>query len=95
MQDEEIGSYEAKTHLPALLNEVEKGRSYIITRRGKPVGRLLPYEDSESERVRRHREAIEKIKKLRAEIAADWEKRDTQPLTLEEILSSRHEAHKY
>lgn len=39
---QEIGSFDAKTHLPALLARVEKGEEFIITRHGKPVAKLLP-----------------------------------------------------
>lgn len=35
-----IGAYEAKTHLPRLLDEVEAGASFVITRHGRPVARL-------------------------------------------------------
>lgn len=37
-----IGSYEAKTHLSQLLDEVEAGHSVMITRNGKPAARLVP-----------------------------------------------------
>ncbi len=37
-----VGAFEAKTHLSAILDAVEKGREYIITRHGHPVARLLP-----------------------------------------------------
>jgi prevent-host-death family protein len=37
-----VGAYEAKTHLPALLKQVERGREIIITRREKPIARLVP-----------------------------------------------------
>ena len=37
-----IGSYEAKTHLPALLDEVAAGGEITITKRGVPVARLIP-----------------------------------------------------
>ena len=37
-----VGSYEAKTHLPRLLCEVEKGETITITKRGKPVAVLSP-----------------------------------------------------
>jgi prevent-host-death family protein len=36
-----VGVFEAKTHLSALLDAVERGEEIIITRRGKPVGRLV------------------------------------------------------
>jgi antitoxin (DNA-binding transcriptional repressor) of toxin-antitoxin stability system len=38
----EIGSYEAKTHLPKLLREIGKGRAYTITLHGRPVADLVP-----------------------------------------------------
>ena len=38
----DIGAYEAKTHLPKLLERVEKGESFVITRHGKPVAELVP-----------------------------------------------------
>ena len=37
-----VGSYEAKTHLPQLLERVEKGETITITRHGKPIARLVP-----------------------------------------------------
>jgi prevent-host-death family protein len=37
-----VGSYEAKTHLPRLLERVERGETITITRHGKPVARLVP-----------------------------------------------------
>jgi prevent-host-death family protein len=37
-----VGAYEAKTHLPRLLDEVEAGSSITITRNGRPVARLMP-----------------------------------------------------
>ncbi len=36
-----IGAYEAKTHLPRLLDEVEQGAAFVITRHGRPVARLV------------------------------------------------------
>jgi prevent-host-death family protein len=40
----QVGVYDAKTHLPALLDEVEKGETITITRHGRPVARLTPIE---------------------------------------------------
>lgn len=39
-----VGAYEAKTHLPALLNFVAKGREVIITKHGQSIARLVPME---------------------------------------------------
>lgn len=38
----QIGSYDAKTRLPELLREVEKGQSFVITNRGRAVAVLGP-----------------------------------------------------
>lgn len=57
----EIGAYEAKTHLPRLLDEVEGGATITITRKGRAVARLTPVQDAKA--------AAERILKLRAGIS--------------------------
>lgn len=37
-----VGAYEAKTHLPRLLEEVAAGLTITITKHGRPVARLVP-----------------------------------------------------
>jgi prevent-host-death family protein len=37
-----VGSFEAKTHFSELLERAEHGEEIVITRRGKPVARLIP-----------------------------------------------------
>ena len=37
-----VGAYEAKTHLPRLLERVEAGETIIITRHGREVAKLVP-----------------------------------------------------
>lgn len=37
-----VGAYEAKTHLPRLLDEVERGERITITKHGRPVAVLVP-----------------------------------------------------
>ena len=39
-----VGAYEAKTHLPRLLERVSKGESFTITKHGVPVAVLQPFE---------------------------------------------------
>ncbi len=46
---EEIGAFEAKTRLGELLRETEKGRSFVIRRRGRAVARLVPPGDERGE----------------------------------------------
>lgn len=40
----EVGSYEAKTHLPRLLERVAQGERITITRHGVPIAELVPVE---------------------------------------------------
>jgi prevent-host-death family protein len=42
MKPKTIGAFEAKTHLSALLDRVDKGQVYLITKRGRPVAELRP-----------------------------------------------------
>lgn len=56
----EVGVYNAKTQLPRLLDDVERGETITITRHGRPVARLVPVE-----RRRTPEEAVEAIKESR------------------------------
>jgi prevent-host-death family protein len=56
----EVGVYNAKTQLPSLLDDVERGETITITRHGRPVARLVPVE-----RRRTPEEAVEAIKESR------------------------------
>jgi prevent-host-death family protein len=54
----EIGSYEAKTKLPELLRQVQAGKSFTITNRGKAVADLVP---SQSERSKNRIPAVTRL----------------------------------
>jgi prevent-host-death family protein len=56
-----VGSFEAKTHLSALLDRVAKGERITITKHGVPVAVLIP-PASEAKGGRRH--AIEALQRL-------------------------------
>ena len=47
-----IGAYEAKTHLPALLERVERGERFTITRHGRAIACLVPVDDPPPDAVR-------------------------------------------
>ncbi len=47
----EIGAFEAKTHLPKLLQRVEAGERFIITRHSRPVAELIPFRQRDSAKV--------------------------------------------
>ncbi len=79
----EVQASEAKTHLPQLLDEVERGETIVITRHGRAIARLVPDEDS---RRAERAEAVAAIKALRKRVGK---------VPLQELLDARHEGHKY
>jgi prevent-host-death family protein len=42
MKRREIGAFEAKTRLSELLDRVDQGQVFVITKRGRPVAELRP-----------------------------------------------------
>jgi prevent-host-death family protein len=42
MKPKEIGAFEAKARLSELLERVDRGAVYVITKRGRPVAELRP-----------------------------------------------------
>ena len=57
-----VGAYEAKTHLPRLLDEVARGETVTITKHGVPVARLVPAAEAE---VRRTPEVVAALRAFR------------------------------
>jgi prevent-host-death family protein len=78
-----VQSSEAKARFSEILDQVEQGETIVITRHGKPIARIVP---DEAQRQARIDKAIADIKELQKE---------TGRITLEDILSARHEGHKY
>jgi prevent-host-death family protein len=75
----EIQASEAKTHLPRLLDEVERGETLIITRHGRAIARIVPELDRQQAQID---EAMEAIRALR---------RRTGRISVDELLSARDE----
>ncbi len=64
---DKVGAYEAKTHLPALLDRVEKGERITITRHGRAVAVLAPVAPARMT----VEEAIAGIRELRKDMRLD------------------------
>ena len=80
---ESIGSYEAKTHLPRLLDRVANGESLTITKHGRPVARLVPIDRDEEDRAQA---AAHRIQERRSRLAR---------LPVAELIGSIHEGHRF
>jgi prevent-host-death family protein len=70
----EIGSYDAKTKLPELLREVQAGRRYTITLRGKPVADLVPVGRAGEGENRKAVAAMRALPRIKGVAAADLER---------------------
>lgn len=75
----EIGLFEAKTNLSALVEQAGKGNSIVITKRGKPVAKLVPYTTHDAEAAKAALETMQKIG------------RKMKPTTLDEMTAWKNE----
>lgn len=83
---ETVGAFEAKTHLPQLLERVSKGEKIVITKHGVPVAVLAPVEQNKNVAW-----ALQEAKKFKAERRA----RGIKPVTTGEILEMVREGRRY
>lgn len=72
----EVQASDAKTHLPALLDAVERGETVVITRHGRRVARIVPENEKRQEEVDRAMAEIEAIrgrsKRVSRKEIRDW-----------------------
>ena len=59
----EVGAFDAKTHLSSLLDKVARGEEVLITKRGRPVARLVPAVQAGQKRIEA---AIQELRALRS-----------------------------
>jgi len=84
---ETVGAYEAKTHLPQLLERVAKGETITITKHGVPIAVLAP---TPKEKKMTAEELRVGFRQLREQIAARGER-----FSANQIKEMIHEGHKY
>jgi prevent-host-death family protein len=71
---DEIGAFEAKNKLSELLDRAERGEEVTITRRGKPVAKLVPVQPvRDREKARRAVEGIRELAKKMNLGPFNWE----------------------
>ena len=49
MTEDVIGAFAAKTHFSKILEGVERGKNYIVTKRGKAVAKIIPLDSHEDD----------------------------------------------
>ncbi len=60
-----VGTYEAKTNLPQLLERVARGEKILITRRGIPIAVMSPAQEQQADKVKLAMEAMLAYRALR------------------------------
>ena len=78
---DQIGTTEARRHLPRLLDRVARGESLTITRHGKPVARLVPVAGDRE----RAKEAAARIVERRKHL---------KRVPLADLMATIHEGHR-
>lgn len=70
----QIGAFDAKAKLSALLKKVEKGQSYTITIRGRPVADLVPTEHTfpDIKQAIENMRNIKKVQGISNETLREW-----------------------
>lgn len=89
--DSNVGAYEAKTHLAALLDRVEGGETLTVTRNGRRVARLVPAGPPRPMPEGQAIALIERFRELRETLRAAGVK----PFTTEELVKLVHAGRKY
>lgn len=67
--------FEAKTHLSALIEAVQRGETITITKRGKPVAKLVGHGEGTPDEREVRRAAIERLLEIRKDFTLgdlDW-----------------------
>ena len=80
---ESIGAFDAKTRLSELLDRAARGESFVITKHGHPVAKLVPGGQEDSERVAG---AVERLKGFRGVLRG---------ATIDEVLTDEHAGHRF
>ena len=79
----EIQASEAKARLLQLLDDVERGETLMITRRGRAIARIVPEPYRRQEEIGK---ALASIRELR---------KRTRKVSIREILSAKEEGRKH
>jgi prevent-host-death family protein len=59
---QQIGAFEAKTRFSQIIDKAEQGEDFIITKRGRAVAKIIPFEKKPEMTFK---EAVEQLKQMR------------------------------
>lgn len=67
-----IGAYEAKTHFSALLEQVEQGKEFLITKHGHSVAKLVSVKANQRKHVHRAIQRLQAFGEMQELGGLDW-----------------------
>jgi len=79
-----IGAFDAKSRLSELLDRAARGETFLITKHGRPVGKLGPPDSVRDPQV--VADAVERLKRFRGMFAG---------MTRAEVIALKHEGHRH
>lgn len=80
---ESIGAFEAKTRLSELLDRAAQGESFVITKHGRPVARIVPEGPHD---VVRLADTVKRLKSFRGLLKG---------VTIDEIVEARNKGRRF
>ena len=87
-----VGAYEAKTHLPKLLERVQGGERFTITKHGRPIAELVPIHRRDAGIVAN---AIADLRALKRQIQARGGRPGEAAKERESLRDRAHRGHRY
>ena len=79
-----IAAFDAKTRLSKLLDRAVKGETFLITKHGRPVGKLVPPDATRDPKV--IAEAVQRLKGFRGAFKG---------MNLDDLMALTHEGHRF
>ena len=79
-----IAAFDAKTRLSKLLDRAVKGETFLITKHGRPVGKLVPPDATRDPKV--IAEAVQRLKGFRGAFKG---------MNRDDLMALTHEGHRF
>jgi prevent-host-death family protein len=89
---EPVSAYDAKTHLPRLLERAEQGQRFVITRHGRPVAQLIPFEPGDAAGPV---EAIQRVAAIRLRLQREGVSLQSVSAKAQRSRELAHDGHRY
>jgi prevent-host-death family protein len=97
----EVQASDAKTHLPQLLDDVERGETIVINRHGRPIARIVPEVHKRREEIDKAIDSLMALRKRTGKMALRKRtgkmalRKRTGKIGVDEPIAMKHEGHRF